>query len=73
MQLEEKQLEFKKKIHIRFLKLMHDESVSKFACNPIMNKRYLLLNLLGKGGFSEVWKVCFIFCVCVFVDEVMEV
>lgn len=30
-----------------------------FRCNshPMLNERYLLLMLLGKGGFSEVHKV----------------
>ena len=28
---------------------------SRFRDRPVMNDRYLLLNLLGKGGFSEVW------------------
>lgn len=30
----------------------------RFKDHPILNERYLLLNLLGKGGFSEVHKVC---------------
>ena len=29
----------------------------RFKDNPTLNDRYLLLNLLGKGGFSEVHKV----------------
>ena len=29
----------------------------RFKDHPILNERYLLLNLLGKGGFSEVHKV----------------
>ena len=29
----------------------------RFKDHPTLNKRYLLLNLLGKGGFSEVYKV----------------
>ena len=28
-----------------------------FNNNPTLNNRYLLLHLLGKGGFSEVFKV----------------
>ena len=29
----------------------------RFKDHPTLNSRYLLLNLLGKGGFSEVYKV----------------
>ena len=29
----------------------------RFKDHPILNERYLLLCLLGKGGFSEVHKV----------------
>lgn len=29
--------------------------------------RYLILRLLGKGGFSEVYKVCLFFFLCLFV------
>ena len=35
--------------------LLH--SLFRFKDHPTLNKRYLLLNLLGKGGFSEVYKV----------------
>ena len=31
-------------------------SCCRFKDNPILNDRYLLLSLLGKGGFSEVHK-----------------
>ena len=31
--------------------------VHRFKDHPTLNERYLLLNLLGKGGFSEVYKV----------------
>ncbi|KAK2570247.1 Serine/threonine-protein kinase tousled-like 1 [Acropora cervicornis] len=30
--------------------------VRRFKDHPTLNQRYLLLNLLGKGGFSEVYK-----------------
>lgn len=29
---------------------------SRFSNHPVLNERYLLLMLLGKGGFSEVHK-----------------
>ena len=40
--------------------------LSRFNHHPTLNDRYLLLHLLGKGGFSEVYKV-FTFCVHVYV------
>ena len=34
---------------------MKDEEGSRFKDNPMLAERYLLLRLLGKGGFSEVF------------------
>lgn len=45
-----------KKLHLRELKRVSDEDNSRFNSHPILHNRYLLLNLLGKGGFSEVYK-----------------
>jgi len=45
-----------KKLHIRELKRVRDEEESQFGDFQVLNKRYLVLNLLGKGGFSEVFK-----------------
>ncbi|XP_004348957.2 tousled-Like Kinase family member [Capsaspora owczarzaki ATCC 30864] len=53
-QLEE--LERDRNLHIRELKRIRDEDGSRFNNNPTLNGRYLLLTLLGKGGFSEVYK-----------------
>ena len=36
---------------------MRDEEGSRFKDNPVLNGRYLLLRMLGKGGFSEVFQV----------------
>ncbi len=33
--------------------------VYRFKDHPTLNERYLLLHLLGRGGFSEVYKVFF--------------
>jgi tousled-like kinase len=30
--------------------------LNRFQDHPILNERYLLLSLIGKGGFSEVHK-----------------
>lgn len=54
---EEAQLERRKRLHIRELKRQRDERQSQF-CNAKLgnDEQYLLLNLLGKGGFSEVFR-----------------
>jgi len=41
---------------IKEVKLDKEEQKSKFNDFPILNERYLLTKLLGKGGFSEVYK-----------------
>lgn len=42
--------------HLREMRRIRDEDASRFNNFPILNKRFALLNLLGKGGFSEVYK-----------------
>lgn len=56
LQLELEKLERERNLHIRELKRIHNEDNSRFKDHPILNERYLLLCLLGKGGFSEVHK-----------------
>ncbi|KAG6414703.1 hypothetical protein SASPL_122076 [Salvia splendens] len=41
---------------IREMKRIRDEDGSRFNNFQLLNHRYALLNLLGKGGFSEVYK-----------------
>eukprot|EP00850_Spirogloea_muscicola_P003019 SM000012S25281 [mRNA] locus=s12:161576:166310:+ [translate_table: standard] len=45
-----------KQCHIREAKRVRDEESSRYSHFGILHKRYALLNLLGKGGFSEVFK-----------------
>ena len=50
-----------KKLHIRELKRVRDEDESPYNDYPVLpdvpgKERYLLTNLLGRGGFSEVYK-----------------
>mmetsp|Transcript_28737 Transcript_28737/g.93413 ORF Transcript_28737/g.93413 Transcript_28737/m.93413 type:complete len:416 (-) Transcript_28737:118-1365(-) len=53
---ERQQLEARKLLHLRELKRQRDEDRSRFSGRPVLSNRYLLLDLLGKGGFSEVWR-----------------
>jgi len=53
---EEIALNNEKAQHIRALKLVASEDASRVRARPKLNKRYVPLSLLGKGGFSEVWR-----------------
>ncbi|MCL7043289.1 hypothetical protein MKW94_021987, partial [Papaver nudicaule] len=50
------QYELEKGRMIREKKRISDEDDSRFNKYQILNQQYALLNLLGKGGFSEVYK-----------------
>ncbi|CAJ1081005.1 serine/threonine-protein kinase tousled-like 2 isoform X1 [Xyrichtys novacula] len=56
IQSELEHLERVRNLHIRELKRIHNEDSSQFKDHPTLNERYLLLYLLGRGGFSEVFK-----------------
>lgn len=56
LNLEMEKLERERNLHIRELKRIHNEDQSRFNNHVVLNERYLLLTLLGKGGFSEVHK-----------------
>ncbi|TGZ46893.1 hypothetical protein CRM22_011069 [Opisthorchis felineus] len=56
IQLELERLDRERNLHIREIKRIANEDASRFKDHPLLNERYLLLNLLGKGGFSEVHK-----------------
>lgn len=56
MATEMEKLERGRNLHIRELKRIHNEDQSRYNNHPVLNERYLLLMLLGKGGFSEVHK-----------------
>lgn len=42
--------------HFRNLRRAEDEDASRFRGHRVMANRYLLLKMVGKGGFSEVYK-----------------
>ena len=57
LQYEKDKLHRERSLHIREMKRIQHEDVSRYKNNiELNNNRYLLLNLLGKGGFSEVYK-----------------
>eukprot|EP01102_Stenamoeba_stenopodia_P007793 TRINITY_DN2198_c0_g1_i1.p1 TRINITY_DN2198_c0_g1~~TRINITY_DN2198_c0_g1_i1.p1 ORF type:complete len:773 (-),score=121.37 TRINITY_DN2198_c0_g1_i1:107-2425(-) len=49
-------LTIRNNLHIKETKRIADEDRSRFNNHPLLENRYLLLSLLGKGGFSEVYK-----------------
>jgi len=50
-----KQLKLMKQQHIKFIKMMNSEKKSSYQ-GKLLNDRYLCTALIGRGGFSEVWK-----------------
>lgn len=56
IKMEREALEREKAAHIRALKRVRDEDGSRFNKHPVLGDRYVLMNLLGRGGFSEVYK-----------------
>jgi len=68
LQAETERLDRERNLHIREIKRIDNEEASRFRDFPILNDRYLILSLLGKGGFSEVHKgfdleqLCFVAC-----------
>lgn len=49
------ELTFERSLHRKQWKLLYDQEQSVFNQHPLLNQRYALQNLLGRGGFSEVY------------------
>eukprot|EP00891_Asterochloris_glomerata_P008382 jgi/Astpho2/8382/e_gw1.00122.67.1_t len=53
---EHERLEAEKLRHVKEFKRLRDQESSRWCGQPVLSERYLLMSLLGKGGFSEVFK-----------------
>mmetsp|Transcript_20319 Transcript_20319/g.39861 ORF Transcript_20319/g.39861 Transcript_20319/m.39861 type:complete len:1026 (-) Transcript_20319:1350-4427(-) len=53
---ERARVDLEKLVYLQSLRRLREEDASRFNRQPVLNNRYLLRELLGKGGFSEVWK-----------------
>lgn len=51
MLAEKDRLERERNLHIREMKRVQSEEQSRFKDHILLHDRYLLLSLLGKGGF----------------------
>ena len=61
LQMEFEKLERERNLHIRELKRIAAEDASRFNNHVILGDRYMILTLLGKGGFCEYYCYnCFI-------------
>lgn len=52
--MEKEKLEKERQLHLRELKRSSNEMASSYKDHALLNKRYLMLSLLGKGGFRSV-------------------
>ncbi|KAI6237831.1 BMA-TLK-1, isoform e [Aphelenchoides besseyi] len=55
-QADRERLERERNLHIKEMKRIQNEEQSNYRNYHLLHNRYLPLSILGKGGFSEVWK-----------------
>eukprot|EP00884_Botryococcus_braunii_P022527 jgi/Botrbrau1/8959/Bobra.0148s0071.2 len=53
---EKERLEIEMQRHVREMRRLKDEEASRMAVGTTLNDRYILMKLIGKGGFSEVFQ-----------------
>ena len=58
--MERDRLERERNLHIREIRRIQSEEQSRYRNHELLNERYLLLSLLGKGGF-RLTRIC---CSC---------
>jgi len=56
LQCDKERYGIEKTLHIREFKRIRSEDTSRFNDFLVLDGKYLLLNLIGKGGFSEVYQ-----------------
>jgi len=56
-QLMMEKLRKERDVHVREVRRLKDENMSVWNNHKIFKDRYLLYSMIGKGGFSEVYKV----------------
>lgn len=58
LKLKQVEIEHEKKAFVKEIRRVNDEDTSEFLAVSTIGEdnRYVLMHLLGKGGFSEVWK-----------------
>lgn len=55
IQSQREKLNSERELHYLEYKLVQEHNASSFSDHRVLKERYLLLNLLGKGGFSHVY------------------